>query len=192
MPFLLNRRIAVNHFRFFNICSFLLLYESPALFRARCLRLSSPLLSRLAGWGLGKKAACDQAEKGVASRTKTPAKVGKTGGAEGMLPGVAGKPGKVRGGLSLDNATGRIPEAADFKGYSGWVEKDVLMSPVFAHGRCPAGDGRAAEPAENGLFPAFILSWAVLRIVFVPGTMPEIKAIAAQGRRFRQPGVDSG
>jgi hypothetical protein len=140
----------------------------------------------------GKKPACDQTEKGVVIRAEAPAKMGKTGGAEGILPGVSGKPGKIRGCLALGHAAWGILEAADFKGYAGWIEKDVIMASVFTHGLSLAGDGRAAEPAENGLLPLFILAGAVFSIVFVTDTMPEIKAIAEQGRRFRQPGVDSG
>lgn len=82
---------------------------------------------------------------------KLPAQMGVAGGAEGDLPGMAGKPGEFDAGGALWLDTGRPLKTTDFKGNAGRVEEGMLVAAIDTDGLVLAGDKRAAGTAEQSL-----------------------------------------
>lgn len=89
-------------------------------------------------------------ERGLTgAANKTPAQMGATGGAEGDLPGVAGKPGELGAGGIQSNRTGRGLKTADLKGNARRIEKGVLVVTVHGHSQILAGDAGMADAAQQ-------------------------------------------
>lgn len=79
-----------------------------------------------------------------------------TGGAEGDLPAVTGKPGELRRRIALGNDSRCLAETADFEGDAGGVEKSVIVAAVDCDAPPPVGDLRATGGAEESLVIQFL------------------------------------
>lgn len=76
----------------------------------------------------------------------------QAGGAEAVLPGVPGKPGKLIGRPAVIDATRRLRKTADFIDDPGRIKKGVQVVAVDGDLPVHAGDNRPAGTAPHGFF----------------------------------------
>jgi len=79
---------------------------------------------------------------------KAPAQMGQAGGAEGILPAIALKPGEVGGRFSMDTTARCLLKAADVKGDTGGVKENMAMKTVDGDGLFLGRDRRTADHAQ--------------------------------------------
>ena len=80
---------------------------------------------------------------------KKPAKMGKTMATEGMIPGIAGKPGKIKGGSALVHASRSSGKRANGKSDARGIDAGVLVLAACDNGMAAGGDGMSTHFADN-------------------------------------------
>ena len=85
----------------------------------------------------------------MAVASEQPAEMGLAGGTKHYLPTKTREPGEFAGRLALGESSRCLAKTAQFKGYSRWIEKSVLMLMIHLQRLVPVGDDGTAGRAEN-------------------------------------------
>lgn len=105
-------------------------------------------------------------------RLKPPAQVNATFPAKGYTPHTAGKPGKLRAGLTHQTATRRAAEATQFIDNTDGIEKGMTMGTRDLYPLVTGGDGVTTGTAKERrmfLFQSLILILQFLHPLPPPG-----------------------
>lgn len=90
----------------------------------------------------------DEAKKELGAGEQ-PAEMGLAGGAEYDLPATTREPGEFAGRFAAWEDTRCLPETAEYKGDSRWIEKSVFVPIVYLQHLIPVGDDGITDRAEN-------------------------------------------